>query len=100
MDLHSGLPYFLVRNGLPFLYPALQRDFTCDILVVGSGITGALCAHACATAGAQVVVIDQRAIGTGSTSASTALLQYEIDTPLHRLAEAIGPEDAVKCYRL
>lgn len=100
MDLHSGLPYFWIRSGLPFDYPVLTNDVDCEVLVVGGGITGALCAHACATAGLDVLVIDARAIGTGSTSASTALLQYELDTPLHVLARKIGLEDAVRSYRL
>ena len=46
--------------------------------VVGAGITGALIALELRTAGRRVVV-DRRDIGGGSTSASTALLQYEID---------------------
>ncbi len=100
MDLHSGLPYFLIRNGLPYLYPALSADHRCDVLVIGGGITGALCAHACTSAGARVAVIDQRAIATGSTAASTALLQYEIDTPLHELSGIVGMEAAVDSYRL
>ena len=45
-------------------------------------------------AGLKTVVIDQRDIGTGSTSASTALLQYEVDVPLRELIKKIGPEAA------
>lgn len=49
--------------------------------------------------GASVVVLDQRDVGLGSTSASTALLQYELDEPLHKLVEKIGRVRAVDTYR-
>lgn len=51
-----------------------------------------------AEAGCDVVLLERRGIGTGSTSASTALLQYEIDTPLTELARCIGPEGAKQAY--
>jgi glycine/D-amino acid oxidase-like deaminating enzyme len=50
-------------------------------------------------AGIQAVVLDRRDIGWGSTAASTALLQYEIDTPLHELAEIVGWDDAARSYQ-
>ncbi|PZR20733.1 MAG: FAD-binding oxidoreductase, partial [Flavobacterium psychrophilum] len=44
--------------------------------------------------------IDARTIGLGSTSASTSLLQYEIDVPLYKLTEMIGQEKAERAYKL
>lgn len=100
MNLRTGLPYHWIYNGLPCTYPALERDAQCTALVVGGGITGALAAHALSEAGADVLVIEAGAIGTGSTGASTALLQYELDTPLHILAEQVGAVTAVRSYQL
>ena len=60
------------------------------MLVVGGGITGALIADALSHHGHEVAVIEQRDIGWGSTAASTALLQYEIDTHLLELAQRYG----------
>lgn len=100
MDLASGLPYHWILNGLPHRYPALRQDVRCDVAIVGAGITGALCAHACMQAGIHAVVLDARPIGTGSTAASTALLQYELDTPLHELIGRTGERDAVRTYHL
>jgi len=51
MDLRSGHPYWLLKNGLLASYPALKRNETCDVAVIGGGITGALVAHASATRG-------------------------------------------------
>ena len=100
MDLRSGLPYHWIRNGLPVNYPQLGHDAQCTALVVGGGITGALCAHALAMVGVDVLVLEAGSIGTGSTSASTALLQYELDTPLHMLIDQVGEHTAVRSYQL
>ena len=80
MDLKSGYPYWAVKNGLMHAFPQLEADLSCDVVVVGGGITGALIAHELTTHGHAVAVVEQRDIGWGSTAASTALLQYEIDT--------------------
>jgi hypothetical protein len=42
----------------------------------------------------------QEPFGLGSTCASTSLLQYEIDTPLHQLIEMVGEKNAVRSYKL
>jgi glycine/D-amino acid oxidase-like deaminating enzyme len=44
--------------------------------------------------------LDKRDVGGGSTSASTALLQYEIDTSLVALTKRYGRGDAGRAYRL
>lgn len=71
-----------------------------DVVVVGAGVTGAMIAQRLAEGGFSVVVVDRRDVCTGSTSASTALLQYEIDVSLVRLGELIGVRDAQIAYTL
>jgi glycine/D-amino acid oxidase-like deaminating enzyme len=80
-------------------YPRLRQAIQCDALVVGAGITGALIGDHLAGAGISVCVIDRREAGWGSTSVSTALLQYEIDTELQALRERYGERDAVLAYK-
>lgn len=99
MDLKSGYPWWAVRNGLMHAFPRLQDDLRCDVAVVGGGITGALIADELAAHGHDVAVIEQRDVGWGSTAASTALLQYEIDTPMVDLAKRYGEADAALAYR-
>ena len=99
MDLKSGYPWWAVRNGLMHAFPPLQQDLRCDVAVLGGGITGALIADELARHGHDVVVVEQRDVGWGSTAASTALLQYEIDTPMVELAKQYGEEAAVLAYR-
>jgi glycine/D-amino acid oxidase-like deaminating enzyme len=99
MDLKSGYPFWVVKNGLLHAYPRLQENLQCDVLVVGAGITGALVSDHLVRAGMTVCVIDSREAGWGSSSASTALLQYEIDTELQDLARRYGEANAVLAYK-
>lgn len=99
MDLKSGHPFWLVKNGLLHAFPRLTEPVQCDALIAGAGITGALIGDHLARAGLSVCVIDRREAGWGSTAASTALLQYEIDTELQALAARYGLADAVLAYR-
>jgi glycine/D-amino acid oxidase-like deaminating enzyme len=100
MNLTSDLPFWTVQNGLMRVYPPLEKNIHCDALVIGGGISGALLADQLSRRGVDCVVIDRRDIGQGSTSASTALLQYEIDTPLHLLREKVGSRAAERAYLL
>ena len=99
MDLKSGYPYWAVKNGLMHAFPPLQTDTHCEVAVIGGGISGALIANELSRHGHDVIVIEQRDVAWGSTSASTALLQYEIDTHLTDLAKQFGEENAVLAYR-
>lgn len=99
MDIRSNEPYWLVKNGLLHTYPSLREDISCDVLIVGSGITGALMAHSLIKKGYDVVLIDKREIAHGSSSATTSMLQYEIDVPLYKLKEMIGEAGAIASYK-
>lgn len=99
MDLHDGEPFWPKRGGLPHTFPPLLEDRTCDVVVVGGGITGALIAWRLVQAGFEVVVLERRDVAGGSTSASTSMLQYEIDELLVDLAETFGWEVAATAYQ-
>ncbi|GGD54960.1 NAD(P)/FAD-dependent oxidoreductase [Pseudoxanthomonas indica] len=98
MDLKSGYPWWAVKNGLMRAFPVLDQDRDCDIAILGGGITGALIADHLQNAGHDVLVLEQRDIGWGSTAASTALLQYEIDTHLIDLIKQYGQADGALAY--
>lgn len=100
MRLRTFESFWLLRNGILNSYPSLHnKDEICEIVVVGGGITGALVSHELMEQGYEVVLIDKRDIASGSTAATTSLLQYEVDIPLFRLSEMIGEDAAVKCYQ-
>lgn len=99
MDLKSNEPFWLVKNGIINSYPSLKTDEECDVLVIGGGITGSLIAHQMVQDGYKTILIDRREISNGSTSATTSMLQYEIDVPLYELIEKIGEKGAVASYK-
>ncbi len=100
MDLSTGLPFWLVKNGLPYDYPQLDKNITCDVVILGGGISAAINAFTLVEAGIPCVLIEKRSIGLGSTIATTALLQYQIDTPLSELIGLRGEAHARAAYLL
>lgn len=99
MELKSNEPFWLIKNGIINSYPSLREDIDCDVLIVGGGITGSLIAHQCMEDGYKTLLIDKREIANGSSSATTSMLQYEIDTPLYELIKMIGKKGAVASYK-
>lgn len=99
LDLRTGKPVWFAYRAPRVPAARLARDARCDVLVVGMGISGALIADALAEAGLSVIAIDRRGPLKGSTSATTALVQYELDQPLSRLVRQVGKERAVAAWR-
>ena len=99
MKLKSSEPFWLIKNGLLNTYPSLREDISTDILIVGGGITGSLIAHQCIEDGYKSMLIDRCEIANGSTSATTSMLQYEIDVPLYKLIKQIGEKAAIESYQ-
>lgn len=100
MDLHSHQNFWPLKSGLINDFPSLQKNLKTDVIIMGAGISGALVTNALCEHGENVIVLDKRHSAHGSTSASTALLQYEIDKPLHKLIDLVGQDNAVRSYEL
>jgi glycine/D-amino acid oxidase-like deaminating enzyme len=98
-DLRTGRSVWEARRAAPVPHRRLARDIETDVLVIGAGITGAMAADVLAAAGFKVAVVDRRGLAKGSTTASTALVQYEVDTPLTKLAPRIGKDNAIRAWR-
>lgn len=98
-DLRSGRSIWATRRLPPLHKVRLRRAEFTDILVVGAGISGAMIAEMLAADGHRVLVVDRRGPALGSTAASTALVQYEIDTPLTILVGKVGAEEAARAWR-
>ncbi len=99
LDLRTGTPVWMAYRAPSVPMQTLTRDIKGEVLVVGMGISGAMMAEALTGAGHEVVMIDRRGPLLGSTPATTALVQYEIDTPLSKLKLKIGRTDAERAWR-
>lgn len=91
MKLMTGKLFWNTGVSVP-CYPPLENDMICDMLVVGSGETGAHIAHSLAKSGMSVTLIEKRAIACGSTAANTGLLQFLHDKSLTSLIHTFGKE--------
>jgi glycine/D-amino acid oxidase-like deaminating enzyme len=92
--LVSGSPVWARSGGTHVPARRLRDSIKVDVAIVGAGISGAFLAHALAGRYERVAVLDRRTPAHGSTAASTAMLQFEIDTPLTELRDKIGPKAA------
>jgi glycine/D-amino acid oxidase-like deaminating enzyme len=89
-NLRTGTPVWRILGTARMATQVLSSAARADVVVIGAGITGALVAEAVTARGLSVILLDRRPPFQGSTAASTALLQFEIDTPLVRMADTIG----------
>ncbi len=92
--LRAGNSVWADSSGAKLRPRKLIDSTRADVVIVGAGISGAFMAHALAGRYDKVVVVDRRPPAHGSTMASTALLQWEIDTPLTELHDKIGAQAA------
>ena len=98
-DLRDGEPVWTAYREPRILGARLRRSTRADVVVVGAGISGAFIAQALTEAGLRPLIVDRRrAALLGSTAASTALLQFELDTPLIKLSRLIGRRDAARAW--
>jgi len=99
MDLRTGQSLWQGLRGPIPEHPTLEGDARAEVVIIGGGVTGALLSWILVQHGIEVLLVDKRHPATGSTAASTGLLQYEVDTPLVELIEKVGQEQAVHAYR-
>jgi len=96
-NLRTGRPLWADSPGLGVPVRPLKAAISVDVAIIGAGISGAFMAHELSR-DHTVAVLDRRRPLTGSTIASTALLQWEIDLPLTALAGKIGTAKAKRAY--
>ena len=99
LNLRTGRAVWISYHTATINGETLGQDIDTDVLVVGMGISGAMTADLLTEAGHEVVLIDRRGASRGSTPATTALVQFEIDVPLTALRRKIGADKANRAWR-
>jgi glycine/D-amino acid oxidase-like deaminating enzyme len=97
--LHHGYSFWLDQPYPKPKYPRLTGTVDVDVVIVGGGITGAICAYLFAKAGVRVALVESKVVGGGSTVASTALLMQEPDRDFSDLAKRFGPAATKQIWR-
>lgn len=75
-------------------FPPLQGDKTTQILVIGGGMAGLLCAHRLKNAGADVLLVEAGRICGGVTQNTTAKITSQHGLIYHKLLRQLGRERA------
>lgn len=81
-------------------YPSLSGSHETSVAIVGGGMTGALVAHAFASAGVSTTVLEAGMVGQGSTAASSALLLQEPDLGLTELTNRYGTQASRRIWQM
>lgn len=77
--------------------PPLTQNASCDICIIGAGISGLTCAYLAAREGFQVIVADDGPIAGGETGNTTAHLSNALDDRYFEFERVHGPSKAKLC---
>jgi len=97
--LRYGRPLWLDQRAPKRRYPKQRGTLEVDVVIVGGGITGAICAYLFADAGVRVALVESKRVGHGSTVASTALLMQEPDRDFTDLTKHFGRAGAREIWK-
>jgi len=96
----QGSALFTNTNKVPKQYPYLTENITTDVIIIGGGITGSILAYYFTRQNIDCVLLEKNRIAFGSTSITTTLLQYELDSNLRDLEQYTPLENSLKAYKL
>ena len=85
------------QNALP-RYSRLDRHINTDVLIIGGGLAGLLCARALTDAGADCVLLEARTLCGGVTANTTAKITALHGLRCAKLIETVGVEKARLYY--
>ena len=78
-------------------FPAQQGSARTDVLIIGGGIAGILCAHMLSQAGMEYILVEEQEICSGITENTTAKITAQHGMVFDKLLRRFGQERAA-CY--
>lgn len=102
MALHyvKGTSYFTSIDEPKVQYPYLTKDIETEVIIIGGGATGCILGYYFQNANIPSVLVEKKRIAHGSTSITTALLQYELDSLAAELMPYTTKENVIRSYEL
>ena len=88
----------IYRADIPH-FPPLDADTGCDVLIIGGGLCGLLCAYYLTNAGANVLVCEADRIARATTARSTAIVTSAQDVLCRDIAKRFGQSAALDVMR-
>ena len=80
-------------------FESLKTDLNTEVLIIGGGITGILCAYMLKQAGVEYVLVEADTICSGITKNTTAKITVQHGLVYHKLVKQFGIETAALYYR-
>ena len=77
-------------------FPSLQKDIKTDVLIIGGGMAGILCAYFLKEQGVDYTLVEGRRICSGVTKDTTAKITAQHGLIYHKLLQSAGYEKAKK----
>ena len=82
------------KNRTPLDFPSLKGDISTDVLIIGGGMAGVLCARELTARGIDCALVEAKTVGSGVTCGTTAVLTAQHDTLYTKLINRFGRERA------
>ena len=95
-----GDPIFTKINKHKKKYEYLTKDIDTEVIIVGGGVTGSIVGYYFSKNNIPAVILEKERIAHGSTSITTSLLQYELDSNARDLEEYTSLENIITSYKL
>lgn len=94
-----GEPYFVDNVTKLKQYPYLDKNMSCEILIVGGGIDGAILNYFLSQKH-DVALVTKSRIGFGATCVATALLEWQLDDFCEDLKKELTNEQVCNIYNM
>lgn len=75
-------------------FPVLEGDAVTDVLIIGGGMAGALCAYYLKQAGVDCLLVEENTVGSGVTKNTTAKITAQHGLIYHRLLKRYAVDKA------
>ena len=95
-----GTPMFTKNSKIKKQYNYLSKDLDTDVIIVGGGVTGAILGYYFSKANIPAVILEKERIAHCSTSITTSLLQYELDSTARELEQYTTLDNVITSYKL
>ncbi len=79
---------------VPPQFERLSQNISTDVLIIGGGMAGLLCAYELHRRGVEYLLLEGRTIGSGTTGGTTAVLTAQHSTAYSELIKQFGEEKA------
>ncbi len=75
-------------------FPQLEKDIRTDVLIIGGGMAGILCAYMLKDAGVNYILAEAKTIANGVTKNTTAKITSQHGLIYHKIAKSAGQQAA------